>query len=178
MKTKFVSATISKVTFIGVLFLTAFSCQKDISKDTKLQTVSLNQYSVSPHIPPYNLDVALNGTGKGVGLLKFKQNKDSAKIINLDTWVWHLQPNHPYLLQRAVDSIQYGGCLSTTWLTLGLGLQPQSIKTDANGNGHADLWRDVSAVSSGTEFYIHFQVIDSVSAAVTLTSDCYTYTVR
>ena len=68
--------------------------------------------------------------------------------------------------------------MSTVWLTLGEGLQPKSIRTDKCGNGYAKLWRDVSIVPSGIEFYIHFQVIDSVNSKTVLTSDCYQYTVR
>ena len=178
MKTKPTTVTMRKAVFIAALCFTVFSCQKDVSKDTQSQTVSASENSAASKIPPYNLDVALNSTGKGVGILKFRQNKDAAKIINLEVRVCNLRPNRSYLLQRAVDSIKYGGCLSTAWLTLGLGLDPQSIRTDKYGNGHAKFWRDVSTVASGTEFYIHFQVIDSLSTKTRLTSDCYTYTVR
>ena len=99
-------------------------------------------------------------------------------VISLDTWVFNLEPNRAYLLQRAVDSLKFGNCLSAAWLTLGKGLTPQAIHTDAKGNAKESLSRDVSAISPGTEFYIHFQVIDSLTSAVALTSDCYTYTVR
>jgi hypothetical protein len=40
------------------------------------------------------------------------------------------------------------------------------------------LWRDVSAVPSGSTFDIHFQVIDAVTLAVVLASDCLQYQVR
>ena len=40
------------------------------------------------------------------------------------------------------------------------------------------LWRDVTAIPSGTEFDIHFQIIDAETLTVVLTSGCYQYTVR
>jgi hypothetical protein len=125
----------------------------------------------------YNLDVVLQG-GKSFGFIKFTQS--SIKIITLDTKVAHLAPNHEYLLQRAVDPINVvdGNCTSASWLTLGKGLTPQSIMTDANGNGEEELWRDVSAVPSGSKFDIHFQIIDAITMSVVLTSDCYWYQVR
>lgn len=92
----------------------------------------------------------------------------------------HLLPNHKYFLQRAVDPINVvdGNCTSTSWLTLGHGLPPQTILTNDKGNGSEELWRDVTAISSGATFDIHFRVIDAVSLEVVLTSDCYQYTVR
>ena len=54
---------------------------------------------------PYDLDVILYGPGNNGGFIKFRQNKDTAKIINLNTWVGNLRPNHPFLLQRAVNLI-------------------------------------------------------------------------
>jgi hypothetical protein len=125
----------------------------------------------------YNLDVTLSG-GKAFGSIKFTQSQ--SKIITLDTKVARLLPHHEYLLQRAVDAINVvdGNCTSTTWLTLGKGLTPQSIVTDADGNGEESLWRDVSAIASGSKFDIHFQIIDAATTAVVLTSDCYWYQVR
>lgn len=81
----------------------------------------------------YDLDIVLRG-GKSFGFIKFTQSQ--AKIITLDTKVTKLAPNHEYLLQRAVDAVNVvdGNCTSTSWLTLGKGLTPQSIMTDANGN--------------------------------------------
>ncbi len=152
-----------------------------------------------PQSPAFDLNVILHGIGKHSendendndknseegrgnpsGYIEFRQDPDPAKIINLDVSVKHLIPNHQYLLQRAVDAINVvdGNCTSTSWLTLGKGLVPQSILTDRHGNGSAALWRDVTAVPSGSAFDIHFQVIDAVSLAVVLTSDCYQYTVR
>jgi hypothetical protein len=141
-----------------------------------------------PAVAPYDLDVVLHGLGgkfglgeaKAAGFIKFRQNPDAAKIINLDTWVKGLAPDHEYQLQRAVDAINVvdGECTSTTWLTLGLGLTAQSILTNAGGSGHEALWRDVTAVPSGSAFDIHFQVIDKATGEVVLTSDCLNYVVR
>ena len=119
-----------------------------------------------------------HGEGRSIGHLKFRQDKDTPKIITLDIFVRGLEPNHSYQLQRAVDTNLDGNCTSTAWLTLGKGLTPQSILTDSKGKGQEDLWRDVSSVASGATFDIHFQVIDEVTSAVVLTSDCYKYTVR
>ena len=125
----------------------------------------------------YNLNVILTG-GKSFGFIQFTQS--AAKIITLDTKVTRLAPNHEYLLQRAVDAINVvdGNCTSTAWLTLGKGLTPQSIVTDADGNGEELLWRDVSSIASGSKFDIHFQIIDAATMDVVLTSDCYWYQVR
>lgn len=127
----------------------------------------------------FNLDVPLRG-GKSFGYIKFRQDPDPAKIIDLGIKVRNLAPNHQYLLQRAVDDINVvdGNCTSTSWLTLGKGLTPQAIMTNARGEGEEDLWRDITAIPSGSGFDIHFQVIDAVSMDVVLTSDCYHYTVR
>lgn len=97
----------------------------------------------------------------------------------LDTRVSLLEPNHAYILERAVNPIaDTTGCSSTAWLKLGLGLTPMSIHTDKYGNGEAHLWRDVSSVTPGTAFHIHFQVGDSVSSTPVLISDCFNYQVR
>jgi hypothetical protein len=98
----------------------------------------------------------------------------------LGTWVRGLAPDHQYLLQRAVDAANVvdGDCTSTSWLTLGKGLTQQSILTDDGGKGSEELWRDLSAVASGTAFDIHFRILDAATMAVVLTSDCYQYVVR
>jgi hypothetical protein len=153
-------------------------CQKNInSKEVKSNEMN-STTATNSTTPPFNLEVILHGAGKGFGLVEFRQDNDTARIITLDTWVRDLEPNHSYLLQRAVDPVINGNCLSTAWLTLGKGLLPQAITTDATGTGTAELWRDVTATPRGTSFYIHFQVIDAVSLAVVLTSDCYQYVVR
>ena len=135
--------------------------------------------------PPFDLNVKLESTnpkqgiGKNsVGFIKFRQNPDPAKIITLDTWIANLQPNHDYLLQRAVNPVADPNCTSTAWLTLGKGLTPQAIYTDAKGNGQEYLFRDITAATTGAQFRIHFQIIDAVTLATVLTSDCYMYEVR
>ena len=120
-----------------------------------------------------NLEVILRG--EGFGLVKFRQPKDAEAIIFLDTWVRDLAPNTEYLLQRAVDATVDNDCTSTAWLTLGKGLQPQSIVTDDRGVGQAELFRDVSAIPLGSEFDIQFRVIDALTQSVVLQSECYQY---
>ncbi len=161
----------------GTLFY--FSCSKE-TQQKELQEQTIVSKSSASEKPNYNLEVVLRGEGNNNGHIHFRQDADAAKIITLDTKIHHLEPNHEYLLQRAVDPINVvdGNCTSTSWLTLGHGLIPQSIMTDDKGNGEEELWRDVSAIPSGSIFDIHFRVIDKVSGAVVLTSDCYQYTVR
>jgi hypothetical protein len=155
-----------------------FSCQKEVNKQRGPEEVAAASSNAKAETPHFNLEVVLRGEGNSFGLVKFRQDVDPAKIITLETWVRDLAPNHAYLLQRAVDLVLDGDCTSTAWLTLGKGLTPQSIMTDANGEGRADLWRDITAIASGSTFDIHFRVIDAVTMAVVLTSDCYQYTVR
>jgi hypothetical protein len=126
-----------------------------------------------PETPNFNLEVVLQG--QGFGLVKFRQPNDDQKIIYLDTWVRDLAPNAEYLLQRAVDLTVDDDCTSTAWLTLGRGLQPESIATDERGTGQAELFRDLSAFAPGSEFDIHFRVIDAVTQAVVLESGCYQF---
>ncbi len=135
--------------------------------------------------PFYNLDVTLlpvsakSGFGDHAGgFLKFRQDPDTARIITLDVWVVDLQPNHAYALQRAVDPITSSDCVSTTWLTLGKGLVAQAIQTDAKGNGAADLFRDITGIARGSQFRIHFQIVDLATGETVLASDCFQYTVR
>ena len=151
---------------VAVFILALSSCKKD-------ESYPLN--------PLYDLDVPLQSGIKdaGAGLIKFRQNPDTARIITLDTWVIKLLPNHAYQLQRAVNpKADPSGCSSTAWLTLGEGLQPKTILTDAHGNGNAKLWRDITAIARGTAFHIHFQIVDAATLAPVLTSDCFDYTVR
>jgi len=128
--------------------------------------------------PHFNLQVILRGNDKSFGLVKFRQDNDAAKVVTLDVWVRDLEPNHQYLLQRTVDTNLDGNCTSTSWLTLGDGLEPQAITTNSKGTGRADLWRDLSAFATGATFDIHFQVVGAETMAVVLTSNCYQYTVR
>ena len=166
------------ILYAGVTIFIFSACQKEYGKQQqKEEVISSASSNAIAETPPFNLEVILRGEGKRFGHVKFRQDVDPAKIITLDTWVRDLEPNHEYLLQRAVDPAD-GNCTSTTWLTLGKGLTPQSILTDDNGTGNEELWRDVSAVATGSKFDIHFRVIDAESMAVVLDSDCYQYVVR
>jgi hypothetical protein len=163
-----IATALSIVFFLGILI----SCRKGVPGD-------------GVNMPPYyNLDVPLFSAGQksyqggSSGFIKFRQNPDTARIVTLETWVHGLQPNHPYTLQRAVNPITDSSCTSTSWLSLGLGTTPQSINTDASGNGHEDLFRNLSTVARGTQFRIHFQIIDSATSETVLVSDCTQYTVR
>ena len=127
-----------------------------------------------PETPYFNLEVVLRG--EGFGLIKFRQPNDDAFIVYLDVWVRDLAPNTSYLLQRAVDTNVDDNCTSTAWLTLGRGLQPQSITTDATGTGREKLFR-ILPPSPGSEFDIHFRVIEEETSAVVLTSKCYQFTI-
>ena len=168
----------SNAIVLSFFLLLMIGCQKDVTNkdDTAVNTDIAK--SATPAIPPFNIEVILRGDGKGFGHVKFRQDNDIAKIISLETWVRDLEPNHEYQLQRAVDQILDGNCTGTNWLTLGKGLVAQSILTDNDGTGKEDLWRDVSSVSTGSTFDIHFRIIDKTSGAIVLTSDCYVYTVR
>lgn len=167
------------LTFISIFIFSA--CQKEINKQQQREEeFSSAANSANAETPPFNLEVILRGEGNRFGHVKFRQDNDPDKIITLDTWVRDLEPNHEYLLQRAVDAINQvdDNCTSTSWLTLGKGLTPQSILTDASGSGSEALWRSVATLPSGSAFDIHFRVVDAISMAVVLTSDCYKYVVR
>jgi hypothetical protein len=174
-----------QILYAGLLLVSAslsiLSCQKEINKkqfQTEITSETLK--AKTQETIPFDLNVVLRGEGNRHGHIKFRQDPDPAKIIELDIKVHHLAPNHQYLLQRAVDAINVvdGNCTSTSWLTLGKGLVPQSILTEEHGKGSEALWRDVTAIPSGSTFDIHFRVIDAVSSTVVLTSDCYQYQVR
>src|SRR5438128_1082182 len=128
-----------------------------------------------PETPNFNLEVILRG--EGFGRVKFRQPNDEAFIVYLDVWLRDLAPNTTYLLQRAVDTNVDDDCTSTAWLTLGKGLQPQAITTDASGTGREQLFRNLAAFPVGSRFDIHFRVIDAATGAVVLTSACYQYTI-
>jgi hypothetical protein len=164
--------------YSGISIFIFSACQKQIDQPKNQEQIAMSSSNAIAETPPFNLEVILRGEGNSFGHIKFRQDVDPSKIITLDTWVRDLEPNHQYLLQRAVDATVDGNCTSTTWLTLGKGLTPQSILTDDNGTGEEELWRDVSAVATGSKFDIHFQVIDAESMAVVLDSDCYQYVVR
>jgi len=128
-----------------------------------------------PETPQFNLEVVLRGDG--FGLVKFRQPNDGETVVHLDTWVRDLAPSHSYRLQRAVDTVIDGVCTSASgWLTLGQGLTPYAIETDATGTGRAALWRAVPP-TPGAVFDIHFRVIDDATGAVVLQSECYQYTI-
>jgi len=167
------------VLLLSSLTLFTLSCKKESAQMPQPQEEIATTIGTANN-PTFNLEVILRGEDGRLGHIKFRQNVDPSKIIVLDTWVRDLEPNHQYLLQRAVDAANVvdGDCTSTSWLTLGKGLTPQSILTDDNGTGSEELWRDVSAVASGSAFDIHFRIVDATTMAVVLTSDCYQYVVR
>ena len=175
MKHKFFSTAL----LLASITLLILSCQKEASKTEQLQEEIATSVAAANN-PTFNLEVILRGENGRFGHIKFRQDVDPSKIISLETWVRDLEPNHQYLLQRAVDAANVvdGDCTSTSWLTLGKGLTPQSILTDDNGTGSEELWRDVSTAASGTAFDIHFRIVNATTMAVVLTSDCYQYVVR
>jgi hypothetical protein len=179
MLTKFSTTILGCVITAFFVFSLLSSCQKESStKDLSSSLNAKKDKAPTPAQPNFNLEVILRGAESGFGHVKFRQANDAAKIVSLDVWVRDLLPNHQYLLQRAADTNLDGNCTSTSWLTLGNGLQPQAITTDANGTGTEGLWRDLAALTSGATFDIHFQIIDAVTKTVVLTNDCYQYTVR
>ena len=164
------------VALFSALSLSVGGCSTDGSGPTSPASASIPSLATGPwgpETPTFNLEVILRGDG--FGLVKFRQPNDDAAIIYLDTWVRDLAPNSEYLLQRAVDPIIDDDCTSTSWLTLGKGLEPQSIATDANGTGREELFRNLAAFPPGAEFDIHFQVVNAVTLAVVLQSECYQF---
>ena len=150
------------------------ACGNESKSPTALLVPTLSS-EWGPETPPFNLEVVLRGDG--FGLVKFRQPNDNALIINLDTWVRGLEANTAYILQRAADTNLDGNCSSTSWLTLGKGLVPQTITTDARGTGRESLFRNVAALGVGATFDITFRVVNVATSAVVLTSDCYRYTI-
>ena len=134
-----------------------------------------------PATPNFNLEVILRpvagGPDNGFGLVKFRQPKDAYTIVYLDVWVRDLAPEHGYYLQRATDSNVNDDCTGANWLKLGQGPVPERIVTDETGTGRADLFRTLPASQLGTQFDIHFRVIDAVTSAVVLESACYQFTI-
>ena len=184
MQTKSLTANAVKtaaIMFLGFQFL---SCKKATAPEEQPPLLN-NEAGVASKAnssgeSQYNLEVVLRGEGNQGGHIHFRQDRDAAKIIELNTKVHNLEPNREYLLQRAVDVINVvdGNCTSTSWLTLGYGLTPHAIATDDKGNGEDILWRDVTAIPSRSTFDIHFRVIDAITLDVVLVSDCNQYTVR
>jgi hypothetical protein len=130
-----------------------------------------------PETPNFNLEVILRpiaaGPAKGFGQVEFRQPNDANTIIYLDAWVRDLAPNHTYYLERAVDTdLVDSACTGAMWLRLG------SITTDDRGTGRAALSRGLPpTVTPGTQFDIHFHVIEAVTQAEVLKSGCYQFTV-
>jgi hypothetical protein len=160
---------------LAALALLLGACSNDSSAPSPLpsQGSGVTAASWGPETPDFNLEVILRGDGSG--LVKFRQPNDDAAIVYLDTWVRGLAPNTAYLLQRAVDPVVDDDCISTAWLTLGRGLDAQSITTDATGTGRQQLFRNLAAFPPGTQFDIHFRVVNATTQAVVLESECYQF---
>jgi len=159
----------SRIGILVLMIVSFMACKKNMAEND-----DLGIYNINVNLVP----VDLKNMTYASGFIKFRQDPDTNRIITLDTYIVNLLPNHDYLLQRAVNPITDAGCTSTSWLTLGLGLVAQSIHTDAKGNGHETLFRDITAIARGTEFRIHFQIIDATTLNPVLNSDCEQYTVR
>src|SRR6059036_3132300 len=129
-------------------------------------TPPISASSWGPETPPFNNEIILRDVtgGGGFGHVKFRQPNDDNLTVLLDTWVRDLTPNTSYRLQRAVDTNINDDCTGTAWLTLGQGATPAAIVTDDGGTGRAALWRTLSAFLLGTEFDIHFRVLDASGA--------------
>ena len=102
--------------------------------------------------PHYNLNVPLQAKGRASGFLRFRQPNDGVKIVYLNVAVRNLAPNAHYRLQRAIDTDLNHVCTGTNWLTLGKGSTPADIVTDEKGRGQAMLFRDLTAIATGTTF--------------------------
>jgi hypothetical protein len=149
--------------------------------DGAAQTAISPAVAQVPADPQFNLEIILRSpTGdRGFGHVKFRQPKDDLLIIQLGTWVRDLAPSSSFVLQRAVDPQLDGVCSSEAWLTLGKGLVPQALNTDASGTASEDLSRNVSAFPVGAKFDIHFRVVDAATqSVVVLASDCYEFTIN
>jgi lysophospholipase L1-like esterase len=131
--------------------------------------------------PGRNLDATLGpvagGPEKASGTVAFRQPKDGDKLVYLHVSVRDVLPNHSYSFQRATDTSVDATCTGTNWLTLGKGLAPQTITTDAAGAGEAVFTRDLAAVPIDTRLDIQFHLIDAATSAVVLESACHQFTV-
>jgi hypothetical protein len=161
--------------FIVSATLVSLACSETPSEPAPVVAPDIARAAWGPETPNFNLQVVLRG--QGFGLVEFRQPNDADLIIYLDTWVRDLAPNADYQLQRAVDATLDGACTSTAWLTLGQGLTPAMISTDATGTGRVSLWRSVAAFPIGSVFDIHFRVVDATTGAVVLQSACYEFTI-
>jgi hypothetical protein len=132
--------------------------------------------SSGPATPSFNLEATLwplaDGPEIGFGHVKFRQPKDADVIAYLDVWVRDLTPGK-YFVQRAVDPNVDDMCTGTNWSMPTLG----ELTTDESGTGRASLTRSLAAIPLGTEFDIHFRLIDQVTSAVVLHSSCYQFVV-
>jgi len=168
--------TIARVVFAALAFTSA-ACNNEPSGPTISGIDPMPRANaLGPQRPSFNLEVILRGDG--FGLVSFRQPNDADKTIFLDVWVRGLAPNTAYVLQRAVDANVDDQCTSTAWLTLGKGLTPQSIVTDAGGTGREALFRSVASIADGSEFDIQFRLVNGATQAVVLISDCYQYVVN
>ncbi len=164
------------ITFAATAALFLGACADGPSAPAATASLSGPMFQAwGPETPHFNLEVVLRG--EGFGLVKFRQPNDADAIVYLDTWVRDLAPITSYRLQRAVDVIVDNQCTGTAWLTLGQGLTPHAITTDDRGTGRAELWRSLSAFPPGSEFDIHFRVINDATGAVVLQSGCYQFTI-
>ena len=164
------------VPLLGGLGLMLIACASENSAPTSAAASSSTPWasaSWGPETPNFNLEVILRGSG--FGLIKFRQPNDATAIAFLDTRVRGLAPSTEYLLQRAVDPLVDDDCTSTAWLTLGRGTEPQSITTDETGKGQQEFFRNLAAFPPGSEFDIHFRIINAVTQAVVLESECYQF---
>ena len=166
---------------VGLTFLAACTDRGSLPTGPADPAAGSPAFAWGPEDPHFNLQVILRSPdGDGFGLVKFRQPNDDVLVVNLDTWVRDLAPNTAYALQRAVDlSAPDGSCAGESgWLTLGQGLTPQAIVTDAVGTGREELFRSVAAFPVGREFDIQFRVVDDATkSVVALVSDCYRFTI-
>jgi hypothetical protein len=156
----------------------AFGCVADRPATTGIiRPSAATSAAWGPETPNFNLEVILRPPpgADGFGHVKFRQPNDADKTIYLDVWVRDLVPNAHYRLQRAVDSVINDDCTSASWLTLGKGAVAQDVVTDDRGTATEQLFR-VLTNAAGTEFDIHFRLINAAGAVV-LASQCYQFAV-
>ena len=150
-KTTHIISTLALFTLMILLFV---SCEKS-------QPVEDPQH--------FDLDVTFHTenlkdqSNKGFGLLKFRQDPDTARIITLDTYIFNLLPNHSYLLQRAANPYSRSYLHQCVMADFGQGIIAQDIATDSKGDGHETLFRDVTGIARGSDFHIDFQIVDAVT---------------
>lgn len=169
-------------TLVAALAITTLACQDQSTAPHTLQrTAGTAGDRLTGDTPNYNLEILLHPVdpGAGFGHVKFRQaGNDEVQRIDLGVWVRDLAPNTEHLLQRAVDQNFDGNCTSTSWLTLGKGLVPQSILTDEKGTGTEDLFRVVPN-AAGSTFEIYMRIVRKDAPTVpVLVSDCYQYSVK